>query len=264
MKNLFYCLVVSNLFFAEIGAQELNIEKEMVNQISLLGKEKSFAFVDLKLTSEELDLIDQLNFDKLPEGASVQYDRFGDLHLLKEELPNFLKSIGNDNPDVISIVAEVISRTTQNVTSASNKDSAWVCVRASRPNADFDIPRWHMDGAYYGLNGLYPSPEPVFKFAATLKGSPTLLYNLTRDQRDIFNARWDDRQFLSDFLDLSNAETPKRGEGVFFIVANHAIGAAHSEPPMHTNRLFFSILVGNQSEIDELFFRWHPKVFSSN
>jgi hypothetical protein len=264
MKYIFYYLIVSSLFFTGISAQELNIENEMVNQISLLGEENSFAYVDLKLTSEELDLIDQLKFDQLPEGASVQYDRFGDLHLLKEELTAFLKSIGNDNPDVISIVAEVISKTTREVVSASNKESAWVCVRASRPNTNFDIPRWHMDGAYYGLNGPYPYPELVFKFAATLKGSPTLLYNLTQDQRDVFNTHWNDRQFLSEFLDLSKAESPKRGEGVFFIVANHQIAAAHSEPPMDSNRLFFSILVGNKSEIEELYLRWHPQNSSSN
>lgn len=258
MRKLFCYLMVSCLFFTNINAQELNIENEMANQISLLGEETSFAYVDLKLTSKELDLIDQLKFNQFSEGASVQYDRFGDLHLLKDELATFLKSIGNDDQDVISAVAEVISKTAHQVVSTSNKDSAWVCVRASKPNANFDIPRWHMDGAYYGLNGPYPYPEIVFKFAATLKGSQTLLYNLTHDQRDTFNAHWDDRQFLSEFLDLSKAESPKRGEGVFFIVANDAIAAAHSEPPMHDNRLFFSILIGDRSEIEELYLRWHP------
>lgn len=235
----------------------------MGNQISLLGEEKSFAYINLKLTPKELDLIDQLKFDQLHEGASVQYDRFGDLHLLKDELVTFFKTIGNNDQDVIAVAAEVISKTTQQVVSASNKESAWVCVRASRPNTDFDIPRWHMDGAYYGLNSPYPCPL-VFKFAVTLKGSPTLLYNLTHNQRDIFNARWDDRKFLSEFLDLSRAESPKRGEGLFFIVANDAIAAAHSEPPMHDNRLFFSILVGDKSEIEELYLRWHPQASSND
>lgn len=158
----------------------------------------------------------------------------------------------------------MISKTTQQVVKASNKDSAWVCVRASRPNANFDIPRWHIDGAYYGLNGPYPYPGIVFKFAATLKGNSTLLYNLTADQRDIFNAHWNDRHFLSEFVDLSKVESPKRGEGVFFIVANDAIAAAHSEPPMHSDRLFFSILVGDKSEIEELYLRWHSQVSASN
>src|SRR5262245_4848390 len=140
MRKLFYYFIVSSLFFlTPINTKELSIENEMLNKISLLGEENSFVYVDLKLSSRELDLINQLKFDQLPEGASVQYDRFGDLHLLKDELPIFLKNIGNDDQHIMSIVAEVISKTTQQVVNASNKDSAWVCVRASRPNTSFDI-----------------------------------------------------------------------------------------------------------------------------
>jgi hypothetical protein len=259
MKKLFCSLILlCNLFLIQISAVELSIEEEMINKISLLGAENSFACIDLRLTNREIELIDQLKFKQLPEGASVQYDRFGDLHLLKDELPDFLKSIGNDDNDVIEAVAEVISRTVQNTVSASNKDSAWVCVRASTPTTAFDIPRWHMDGAYYGFNGPYPYPGLVFKFAATLKGSSTLLYKLPHDQRDIFITHWDDRTFLSEFLDLNKVESPKKGEGVFFIVAEDKMGAIHSEPIMHDNRLFFSILIGDKSEIDELYSWWHP------
>lgn len=259
MKKLFCRLMLlSGLFFSQLSAGESSIEEEMTNKINFLGEENSFAYIDLRLTNAELGLIDQLTFSKLPAGASVQYDRFGDLHLLREELSSFLKRIGNENSDVIFTTAEVISRTTQQVANASNKDSAWVCVRASTPTNAYDIPRWHMDGAYYGLNGPYPYPGLVFKFAATLKGSSTLLYNLPYEQRDIFNAHWNDQTFLSNLLDLSKAESPNRGEGVFFVVANDKVAAIHSEPKIHENRLFFSILVGDKSEIEELYLRWHP------
>ena len=64
------------------------------------------------------------------------------------------------------------------MTKAANKSSAWVAVRAFTPTHEYDMPRWHTDGAFYGLNDPYPYPGLVFKFAAVLKGSSTLLYNL--------------------------------------------------------------------------------------
>ena len=256
-------MLLSGLFFSQLSAGELSIEEEMTNKINFLGKENSFAYIDLRLTNTELDLIDQLTFSKIPAGASVQYDRFGELDLLEEELSNFIKSIGNENIDVILTVAEVISRTTQQMVNASNKDSAWVCVRASTPTNEYDIPRWHMDGAYYGLNDPYPYPGLVFKFAATLKGNSTLLYNLPYEQRDIFKVHWNDRTFLNNLLDLNKAESPNRGEGVFFVVANDKVAAIHSEPQIRENRLFFSILLGDKSEIEELYFRWHPNDYKN-
>lgn len=248
----------------QITATELSIEEEMTNKINLLGGENRFICMDLRLTDDELDLIDQLQFNQLSVDVSVQYDRFGNLHLLEDELPAFLKSIGNNDESVVGVITDIISRSVQNLVKASNKNSAWVCVRASTPTTAFDIPRWHIDGAYYGLNGPYPYPGLVFKFAATLKGSSTLLYKLPIDQQDLFISHWNDRAFLSEFLDLSKAVSPEKGEGVFFIVANDKLGAIHSEPKMHENRLFFSVLMGDKSEIDELNLRWHPQISSTN
>jgi len=62
------------------------------NKINFLAEENNFIYIDLRLTNAELDLIDPLTFSQLLAGASVQYDRFGDLHLLREELSDFLKS----------------------------------------------------------------------------------------------------------------------------------------------------------------------------
>lgn len=67
-----------------------------------------------------------------------------------------------------------------------------------------------------------------------------------------------DRLFLSELVDLSMAESPKRGEGVFFIVADDNLAAIHSEPQIHENRLFFSVLIGDKAEIEELYLRWYP------
>jgi hypothetical protein len=263
MKKLFYFLtLIGCLFLTPIAANELSVEKEMKQAINSLGEGTGFVYIDLRLTNREFELIEQLKFDHLSAGSSMQYDCFGDLHLIRDELPAFLKGIGNNDESVIDATTEVISRTVQNVVKASNKNSAWVCVRASTPTSEYDSPRWHMDGTYYGLNGPLPYRGIVFKFASTLKGSSTLLYNLENGHRDIFIEHRNDRIFLNEFLDLSKAESPKKGAGVLFIVANDKLGAIHSEPKIHENRLFFSILIGDKSEIDELYLRWHSQRFS--
>lgn len=241
--------------FHLVEASELTLEEKMKEKINLLGEDTSFAYIDLELTTKELDLIDQLSIIH-----PLHYNRYGDLDLLEEELPDFLQKLGNNSEETITATSEVICRIVKNVVNASNKDSAWIAVRAFTPTKLFDIPRWHIDGPYYGFNGPLPYPGIVYKFAATLKGSPTLLYNLPKDLRDIFNFNYDndDRTFLSELLSLDKAESPKRGEGVFFIVGDDKLGAVHSEPKIHKDRLFFFILIGDKSEIEELYTRWYP------
>lgn len=261
---LFTLTLFTGLLTTELTADEVSIEDSMKEKIHSLVMGHSFIYTNLGLTNAELDLFDRLKFDLLPERVSVQYDRFGDLYLLKDELPVFLKSIGNITVDEIDATVEAIQKIVQYVVTASNKNCAWVCVRASTPTNDYDMPRWHIDGAYFGLNYSFPPTECVFKFAVTLKGAPTLLYDLPNDLRDVFTAQKNDRVFLSELLDVKNAESPQIGEGVFFVVADNRIGAVHSEPKMHENRLFLSILVGDESEIDELNQRWHPKATLTN
>lgn len=263
MKKIFLSLVtLLSFIFNEVPAESTKskVEETMTEKISILGHGNSFTYVDLDLTDQELYLIDKVKFDNLDSvNGQKEYNRFGDLHLLKEELPSFLRNIGNDDEEVIQAVTEIIDRATQQVTKAANKNSAWVAVRAFTPTHEYDIPRWHIDGPFYGLNGPYPYPGTVFKFAAVLKGRPTLLYKLPNDMRAMFCSNQNDRIFLSKLLDLNKAESPKKGEGVFFIVGNDDIGAVHSEPKMDESRLFFSILIGDESEINELYLRWHPE-----
>lgn len=218
--------------------------------MQILEEGRSFTYVDLGLTDVDFQCIEGVKFSKIGTGSTAQYNRFGDLHLLQEELPDFLRSIGNDVEEVIDGLTKVIIRIVNNVTQSGK--SAWVCVRASTPNRHFDTPRWHMDGAYFAF-----SEKSCMKFAATLKGPHTLLYDLPDEQRNVFIAQAKDRAFLNQLLDPNKIQSPGRGQGVFFVVGNNAIGAVHSEPKMEENRLFLSILVGEESEIQELYSRWH-------
>lgn len=260
--SLFLTLaMLSSFIFNEIRAESTwsKVEEIMREKINILGNGYSFTYVNLDLTDQELYLIDKIKFDSLEAvDGQKEYNRFGNLHLLKEEVPIFLRNIGNDDEEVIQATTEIIDRTTQQVIKAANKDSAWVAVRAFTSTHEYDIPRWHIDGRFYGLNDPCPYPGIVFKFATVLKGKPTLLYNLPDEMRNIFSSNWNNREFLSNLLDLNKAESPKKGEGVFFIVGDTDIGAVHSEPKMDENRLFFSILIGDESEINELYLRWHP------
>jgi hypothetical protein len=260
MKNMILLMVFFSVLLigiklnAESEPCQLMVEECMRQKINTLGQNNSFAYIDIGLTKEEIALIDKLKFDHVQ--GQLCYNRFGQVYLLEEELPTFLRHIGNDDEEVIKAVTKIISRTTQHIMRAANKNSAWISVRAFCHTHMWDIPRWHIDGPFYGP---YPNPDIVFKLAVTLKGPSTLLYKLPDDMRNLFNANMENRIFLSELLDIQKAESPKRGDGVLFIVGDEQISAVHSEPKMDENRLFFSVLIGDQSQIEELYTRWFPE-----
>ncbi|WP_154017918.1 hypothetical protein [Candidatus Protochlamydia phocaeensis] len=63
---------------------------------------------------------------------------------------------------------------------------------------------------------------------------------------------------MSELLELGQAESSPKGEGVFFGGANKDISAVHAEPKMDAPRLCFSIFPGTASDIEDLYRRWHP------
>lgn len=223
-----------------------DVTEQMQEKIDSLNKNKNFAFVDLGFSDKDLEIIDQFKID-----SSQQYDHFGNLDLLQDELSAFLRSIGNNDEHLIQKITQIIHEVASNVNKASHKETAWVCVRASIPNQAFDVPRWHWDGYYYS-----PYSGFAFKFATVLKGNPTLFYQLTPDLRETFELHFDDREFLSNLLDRNLIESLRPGEGAFFLVGDRESAAAHSEPKMDSERLFFSVLPGNENEISELKTRW--------
>lgn len=252
--GIFFIFIFSQMGFSSEYSQHLVKEsssvviEDMRKKIGNLGEDKNFTFIDLGISEEDLHLINQFKIE-----TSDQYARFGSLHLLKDELPNFLRSIGSNNEELIQKITEIIFQIAYNVKEASNKETAWVCVRASIPNHDFDIPRWHSDGYYYA-----PYSGFAFKFATILKGNSTLFHQLSKDIRDVFDLHFDDREFLSNLIDVNTVESAKLGQGAFFIVGDRNRAAAHSEPKIDGERLFISVLPGNDDEINELYARWHP------
>lgn len=209
----------------------------------------SYAFVDLGLSNEEIDLFEQVKVLN-----PMQHNRFGHLERLKEEIPQFLRNLGNKDEELINSASEIINKIVLNVTEAFGKQTAWVSVRAFTPTNEYDRPRWHMDGSYYA-----PYYGVQYKFATALKGRSTLFFPVDEEGRKVYSPEhMNDREFLSQYFDSKLAESPQLGQGAFFIVGNDKFGALHSEPPIDTPRLFISVLPGQHCEIDELYNSWFP------
>ncbi len=225
-----------------------NVVENMREKIKELGEYNNFTFVDLGISAEELNFISKFKVE-----SSGQYDRFGSLHILNDELPSFLQSIGNNRKELIQKITEIISKVVSNVKEASNKETAWVSVRVFTPIHAFDIPRWHWDGYYYSpFSGL------AFKFATVLKGNSTIFYQLPQNVRKVFRSHCNDRTFLTNLLERSHIESAKLGQGSFFLVGDMNNACVHSEPKIDGERIFFSVLPGNENEINELKARWTP------
>lgn len=170
---------------------------------------------------------------------------------MEQELPEFLRLIGNEDEALITAVTAAVSRIVKMVTTVFQKETAWVCMRATTLIDAYNLPRWHTDGSYYS-----PSYGAQYKFVASLKGKPTLFFPLNEEGRKVYRVHESDRLFLADYFPVDQAEFAKRGEGAFFIVSASHFSALHSEPPHDEPRLFISILPGHKCEIAELQENW--------
>lgn len=249
-KYLGFICVLIGLSTSCLLASDKEVIEEMKDQLNVLANEKSFNYVNLGITPSEAAHLNQFNIDN-----TEKFDQFGKLDLLRKNLAAFINDVGNNNHENVETVTEIITRLVKQVITASGKDSAWVSVRSYTPTPSFDTLRWHIDGADYGVGGITLYPNLTYKFAATLKGPSTLLYEVTDAERDVLISRFDDRSFLSDFLDLSQAESALPGHGVFFVVGDTARGTVHSEPSLYEERLFISIVAGEKLEIEDLYSR---------
>lgn len=243
MKKLLLSSFVlcQTLIFAQQESPQ-DLETKIINAARELPP-KSYIFVDLGLTDHELKIIDQIKVDNY--GFC---DRYGSLHLLQDEIPELLRKIGNDDEELIQEASTIIYKIITQVTKGFGKQTAWVSIRASQPNPLFDIPRWHTDGYYYS-----PYFGMQYKFAVGLKGNPTLFYSLDETMREIFRKNQEDRVTLSQIFDVNKADTAPKGFGAIFIVGPRDYGALHSEPKIDSNRIFISILPGQDCEIEEFY-----------
>lgn len=209
---------------------------------------KSYTSVNLGLDDQDKAVIENIGITQ-----QICYNRYGNVALMKHELPDFINQLGNGDEQIIKAATEVIYRIVCNVIEASEKQTAWVTIRSFIPTHSRYIPRWHMDGYYYA-----PRYGPQYKFACTLKGNHTLFFPLDDEGRKIYQINRNNNKFLSQCFDITHADSVEGGYGAFFIVSDERFAALHSEPPVDSPRLFISVVPGHQCEIEELYDSRYP------
>ncbi len=217
--------------------------------IKQLVPKQPFVHLNLGLSGADEQVLQKLNVARTED-----YGNFGNLDVLEEGIADFLKNVGNNDQKTAEEAAVIITKLVRSVLTGCQKESAWVALRAFVATDEYNQPRWHRDGYYFP-----PFSGAPFKFIATLKGAPTLFYELPAAIRERFEMleEQQNRAGLADLLDPSLAQTSGFGQGSVFIVGAK-FAAVHSEPVIRGQRLFLSVLPGSRAEIKELDQRWNP------
>lgn len=247
-------------FFAEICFMNVSLAmengkeaREIQDAIESLSPRRSFAYYDLHLSENEKRAVSAL---KIKTDA---YNNYANLNALEPEVREFIETLGEGNETNAKEVSQLIVRLANEILHASGQETAWVAVRAFTPTSEYDVPRWHTDGYYFE-----PCSGDPYKFAVTLKGAPTLFYQLPDNKREDFYTLGSkgteqnnyNRQALADMLGQSkeaiSIAQPYQG-AVFIVGSNNA--AVHSEPSIKDERFFMSVLPGSKAQIKE----WESK-----
>ncbi len=124
---------------------------------------------------------------------------------------------------------------------------------------DYDIPRWHIDGRYYNSESIQ------YKFILTLKGPSILIINPNNKIRktflqffdnDIVNTRLGRNKIVKN---ESIIKVKTLINGLITMSNNSNLATIHSEPHIHKDIIFISILPMTIDEIDQLKLRWNIK-----
>lgn len=233
-------------------------------------KEKNITSFDVGLTPEEKRSISEVVIEKeLP-----QFDYYGSAkEELIKELTTYLSRLGKNSEKVIADISKLVARVAETAIKDLDKESAWVMVRVSLPNNDFNVPRWHTDGKYFSP---FDAKDKTYKLVMTVKGPPTRFgekinsekfEELTREISRNYELNSDDTETFEreDFRirkelneTIREANPPKEGEAVYYLVGDENIGI-HSEPKIDAPRIFMSIVVGSNDQVNKLKERWNKK-----
>jgi hypothetical protein len=112
--------------FEHSNLSNLKLIENMHEKIRALDEDKNFTFFDLELSASDLEFISQFKIE-----SSGVYNRLGNLSLMRDELPVFLRSTGSNNELLIQKVTKIIFEIASSVSEASNKETACVSVRVS-------------------------------------------------------------------------------------------------------------------------------------
>lgn len=227
----------------------------------LLNPNKSFKIIKLKYLEKEKKCIKELNV------KNSLFNYFGLLDALNfNNIKDFFSNLDN-NVFNCQIITRLIKKLAKQVCSCYKKKALWLKIESSTPNNKFDMVRWHYDGNYYKID----DDMIQTKFITTLKGPGTLLIEPNQQLRQKFEEIFfnmdmtvtDDtiRKQVRELLKNNTKKQLKNNEGTIFITANKLYNkfAIHSEPPINEDRIFLSIMVGTEEQIEELKQKFNKK-----
>lgn len=170
---------------------------------------------------------------------------------IRDWLPNKIET--GDMSEVCDSIATFIESTMKQP-ETDGKPCGWFTIRLTKPTEEFDTPRWHRDGNFFGA---------THKIAATIHGPGTLLIREQEALKIVTEPKYMNvhpfgseglamRAEIASQMSKFDPVQLQSGEMVVFRVGNRNNSAVHSEPPMHTDRIFVSILPGTEEQIRQL------------
>lgn len=246
------------------------IDSHQINEY-LKSENYDFQLFDINYTNHEQESIDNFKIDK-----KCEYYHTGSIRDLKS-LNTFLSDIGTNTKKDINNLEQIILNLIEKVLEGYNMEEFLLIIRVRTPDSEFDIPRWHRDGAYFDHTVI------TSKFATVLKGPGTLfiksstsktsnfekfneLENAEDEERRMKRERpgirftYEEQEEINERYRTLYAALPKTGDmvqsgknqGVIFFANSGGVkGAIHSEPKIDENRIFISIVPGTKENIDE-------------
>lgn len=224
------------------------------NGFTAAETQKGFRHFALGLTPQEQHLLSGIKVDD-----TASYNNFGDVNSVEVDAAGFFTQLGNA-PDIAKQQAAVTAKMVKQTIAATGAETAWITIRVQQPTKEYDAGRWHTDGYFYP-----PHSGNQYKAVIALKGAGTLLNVPSDEQRALFmqaqrtaNDTTKAQSSIITLLDPQRTESTPAGMGTMFIAGSeHA--AIHSEPPIHSERVFISILPGTAQQIDTLRQNWNKQ-----
>ena len=265
MNKKLFLMAMTGFIFHNLVCIDFDLQKKA----SQLTVAHPFAFFDLQLSQQDLDLL-----QSLPIGVSQEFQKhetialnhYGNLDGYQRKIFDYLISLGCDDEQAKK-AAEIMYNIAHDVLISLDQPEAWIAIRSFKSNHSYDEARWHIDESLYTSDCGYS-----YKIIVALKGASTLLCDAPATVRAEFfkiksTASYDRnhstqsvRTRLANILQNCVVLSAKKGQAAVFIMGSEKFGAIHSEPVINESRIFMSIVPGSHQQITELHNKWHSLI----
>jgi len=200
-----------------------------------------------------LSEIDLATFEDIDIARHVNYHWFCEEKTFEENLFSFWPAVGDNSQERVLKAQECIQRIAKTVMASCGKKHAWFLLKASVVDSNFPSSiRWHMDGSHYRAS------KAQVKFCVTLRGATTQFSFLPVAASLLRQELWrkmNNSSLLQDTAKHYGIFEPQLGEGVWFLLADPAFAALHTEPLIEKIRLFFSIVPCEKENLEAMYKR---------